>query len=242
MPSLARAAQVVSRLDRAGLGERVDTVNAGGDSPGAELLALVAELVRAGDDPDCVLRAACEGAGRRRGIGLDDGWGGLTQRGVRRVGPPPLTHVLEAPSGQHRSSRRREILDSRGNPTVEVEVALDDGTIARAAVPRAPPPAPSRPTRSATVTRSRYLGKGVEKAVDAVLDEINPKIMGFDASEQRLIDAEMIALDGTKNKENLGANAILGVSLAVARAAADSAGLPLFRYVGGPTRTSCRCR
>ena len=79
-----------------------------------------------------------------------------------------------------------------------------------------------------------YLGKGVEKAVDAVLDEINPKIMGFDASEQRLIDAEMLTMDGSKNKENLGANAILGVSLAVARAAADSANLPLFRYVGGP--------
>ncbi|MGB2698740.1 MAG: phosphopyruvate hydratase, partial [Candidatus Phosphoribacter baldrii] len=82
--------------------------------------------------------------------------------------------------------------------------------------------------------KKRYLGKGVEKAVDAVLDEINPKIMGFDASEQRLIDAEMLTMDGSKNKENLGANAILGVSLAVARAAADSANLPLFRYVGGP--------
>jgi enolase len=82
--------------------------------------------------------------------------------------------------------------------------------------------------------KKRYLGKGVEKAVDAVLDEINPAIMGFDASEQRLIDAEMLTMDGSKNKENLGANAILGVSLAVARAAADSANLPLYRYVGGP--------
>jgi enolase len=128
----------------------------------------------------------------------------------------------------------REILDSRGNPTVEVEVALDDGTIARAAVPSGASTGAFEAYERVTATRSRYLGKGVEKAVDAVLDEINERVMGFDASEQRLIDAEMIALDGTKNKENLGANAILGVSLAVARAAADSADLPLFRYVGGP--------
>ena len=127
----------------------------------------------------------------------------------------------------------REILDSRGNPTVEVEVALDDGTIARAAVPSGA----STGAFEASERRdgeSRYLGKGVQKAVDAVLDDINPRLLGFEASEQRLIDAEMIALDGSKNKETLGANAILGVSLAVARAAADSAGLPLFRYVGGP--------
>ncbi len=127
----------------------------------------------------------------------------------------------------------REILDSRGNPTVEVEVALDDGTIARAAVPSGA----STGAFEASERRdgeSRYLGKGVQKAVDAVLDDINPRLIGFEASEQRLIDAEMIALDGSKNKETLGANAILGVSLAVARAAADSAGLPLFRYVGGP--------
>ncbi len=127
----------------------------------------------------------------------------------------------------------REILDSRGNPTVEVEVALDDGTIARAAVPSGA----STGAFEASERRdgeSRYLGKGVQKAVDAVLDDINPRLLGFEASEQRLVDAEMIALDGSKNKETLGANAILGVSLAVARAAADSAGLPLFRYVGGP--------
>ncbi|MGV1009234.1 MAG: phosphopyruvate hydratase [Dermatophilaceae bacterium] len=127
----------------------------------------------------------------------------------------------------------REILDSRGNPTVEVEVALDDGTIARAAVPSGA----STGAFEASERRdgeSRYLGKGVQKAVDAVLDDINPRLLGFEASEQRLIDAEMIALDGSSNKETLGANAILGVSLAVARAAADSAGLPLFRYVGGP--------
>jgi enolase len=128
----------------------------------------------------------------------------------------------------------REILDSRGNPTVEVEVLLDDGTVARAAVPSGASTGAFEAYEKRDGDKGRYLGKGVEKAVDAVLDEINPKIMGFDASEQRLIDAEMLAMDGSKNKENLGANAILGVSLAVARAAADSANLPLFRYVGGP--------
>jgi enolase len=128
----------------------------------------------------------------------------------------------------------REILDSRGNPTVEVEVALDDGTIARAAVPSGASTGAFEACERRDGDKGRYLGKGVEQAVEAVLDEINERIMGFEASEQRLIDAEMIALDGTKNKEKLGANAILGVSLAVARAAADSAGLPLFRYVGGP--------
>ena len=127
----------------------------------------------------------------------------------------------------------REILDSRGNPTVEVEVGLDDGTVARAAVPSGA----STGAFEAVELRDggeRYGGKGVEKAVLAVEDEIAPEILGFDAAEQRLIDQVMIDLDGTPNKERLGANAILGVSLAVAKAAADSAGLPLFRYVGGP--------
>ena len=127
----------------------------------------------------------------------------------------------------------REILDSRGNPTVEVEVALDDGTISRAAVPSGA----STGAFEAVELRDggkRYLGKGVEKAVTAVLDVIGPELVGFEASEQRLVDQAMLDLDGTPNKANLGANAILGVSLAVARAAADSADLPLFRYVGGP--------
>jgi enolase len=128
----------------------------------------------------------------------------------------------------------REILDSRGNPTVEVEVALDDGTIARAAVPSGASTGAFEAVERRDGDEGRYLGKGVEKAVDAVLDEIGPQLLGFDASEQRLVDAEMLSLDGTDNKGKLGANAILGVSLAVARAAADSAGLPLFRYVGGP--------
>jgi enolase len=128
----------------------------------------------------------------------------------------------------------REILDSRGNPTVEVEVALDDGTIARAAVPSGASTGAFEAVERRDGDKERYLGKGVEKAVDAVLDEIGPKLLGFEASEQRLVDAEMLALDGTANKGKIGANAILGVSLAVARAAAESSGLPLFRYVGGP--------
>ena len=128
----------------------------------------------------------------------------------------------------------REILDSRGNPTVEVEVALDDGTLARAAVPSGASTGAFEAVERRDGDKKRYLGKGVEQAVDAVIDEIGPKLLGFEASEQRLIDAEMLALDGTDNKGSLGANAILGVSLAVARAAADSADLPLFRYIGGP--------
>jgi enolase 1/2/3 len=128
----------------------------------------------------------------------------------------------------------REILDSRGNPTIEVEVALDDGTLARAAVPSGASTGAFEAVERRDGDDSRYGGKGVEKAVDAVLDEIGPKLLGFEASEQRLVDAEMLALDGSANKGKLGANAILGVSLAVARAAAESSGLPLFRYLGGP--------
>ena len=128
----------------------------------------------------------------------------------------------------------REILDSRGNPTVEVEVALDDGTIGRAAVPSGA----STGQFEAVELRDggdRYGGKGVQKAVTAVLDDIAPGLVGLEATEQRLVDQELIDLDGTPDKSRFGANAILGVSLAVARAAADSLGLPLFRYVGGPT-------
>jgi enolase 1/2/3 len=128
----------------------------------------------------------------------------------------------------------REILDSRGNPTVEVEVALDDLTIARAAVPSGASTGAFEAVELRDGDKDRYLGKGVEKAVTAVLDEIGPELLGFDASEQRLVDQALLDLDGTPNKERLGANAILGVSLAVAKAAADSAELPLFRYVGGP--------
>jgi enolase len=126
----------------------------------------------------------------------------------------------------------REILDSRGNPTVEVEVALDDGTLSRAAVPSGA----STGAFEAVERRdggSRYGGKGVQKAVDAVMDVIAPEILGFEASEQRLVDQALRDLDGTPDKSRLGANAILGVSLAVAKAAASSAELPLFRYIGG---------
>ncbi|WP_299033116.1 phosphopyruvate hydratase [uncultured Pseudokineococcus sp.] len=128
----------------------------------------------------------------------------------------------------------REILDSRGNPTVEVEVALDDGVLARAAVPSGASTGAFEATERRDGDDARYLGKGVQGAVDAVLDTIGPELVGLDASEQRLVDAAMLELDGTPNKSSLGANAVLGVSLAVARAAAESASLPLFRYVGGP--------
>lgn len=128
----------------------------------------------------------------------------------------------------------REILDSRGNPTVEVEVALDDGTIARAAVPSGASTGAFEAVERRDSDKPRYGGKGVEGAVNAVIDEIAPELIGFEASDQRLVDAALIELDGTPNKGKLGANAILGVSLAVAKAAADSADLPLFRYVGGP--------
>ena len=127
----------------------------------------------------------------------------------------------------------REILDSRGNPTVEVEILLEDDTVARAAVPSGA----STGAFEAAERRDgekRYGGKGVQQAVDAIEDEIAPAIIGMDADDQRLIDQVMIDLDGTANKSRLGANAILGVSLAAARAAAQSAQLPLFRYVGGP--------
>ena len=127
----------------------------------------------------------------------------------------------------------REILDSRGNPTVEVEIALIDGTIARAAVPSGA----STGEHEAVELRdggSRYGGKGVPKAVEAVLDEIAPAVIGLAADDQRLVDQALLDLDGTPDKSRLGANAILGVSLAVAKAAAETAGLPLFRYLGGP--------
>ena len=128
----------------------------------------------------------------------------------------------------------REILDSRGNPTVEVEVELDDGTLERAAVPSGASTGQFEAAERRDGDKARYLGKGVQNAVDAVLDEIGPELVGYDADEQRLVDQAMIDLDGSPNKSTLGANAILGVSLAVAKAAASSAGLPLFRYVGGP--------
>ncbi|GAA5196517.1 phosphopyruvate hydratase [Arthrobacter gyeryongensis] len=128
----------------------------------------------------------------------------------------------------------REILDSRGNPTVEVEVLLSDGQIGRAAVPSGASTGEHEAVELRDGDKGRYLGKGVQKAVDAVIDEIAPALIGFDATDQRSIDQAMIDLDGTPNKGKLGANAILGVSLAVANAAAASADLPLYKYLGGP--------
>ena len=127
----------------------------------------------------------------------------------------------------------RQILDSRGNPTAEVEVALDDGTAGRAGVPSGA----STGAFEAVELRDgedEYGGKGVQRAVHGVIDEIQPELLGYDADDQRLIDQVMIDLDRTPDKSRLGANAIVGVSMAVARAAAESAGLPLFRYLGGP--------
>jgi len=127
----------------------------------------------------------------------------------------------------------REIVDSRGNPTVEVEVALDDGTVARAAVPSGASTGRHEAVELRDGDPQRYLGKGVDGAVAVVLDEIGPELIGIEAIEQRVVDQKLVDLDGTPDKSRLGVNAILGVSLAVAKAAAESSGLDLFRYVGG---------
>ena len=127
----------------------------------------------------------------------------------------------------------REVLDSRGNPTVEVEVTLDDGSMGRAAVPSGASTGAFEAVELRDGDKERYLGKGTLKAVSHVNEEIADALIGFEAEDQRAIDAEMIELDGTENKGNFGANAILGVSLAVAKAAAESAELPLYKYVGG---------
>lgn len=128
----------------------------------------------------------------------------------------------------------RQILDSRGNPTVEVEVLLEDGAFARAAVPSGASTGEWEAVERRDGDKSVYLGKGVLGAVKSVIEEISEEIIGIDAADQRTVDQAMIALDGTNNKGKLGANAILGVSLAVAKAAAESADLPLYKYLGGP--------
>ncbi|HHY18538.1 MAG TPA: phosphopyruvate hydratase, partial [Firmicutes bacterium] len=127
----------------------------------------------------------------------------------------------------------REILDSRANPTVEVEVTLECGVVGRAAVPSGASTGAFEAVELRDNDKSRYLGKGVTKAVNNVNDKIAPEIVGMDARDQAMIDKVMIELDGTKNKGNLGANAILGVSLAVAKAAAEAYGLSLYQYLGG---------
>ena len=128
----------------------------------------------------------------------------------------------------------RQILDSRGNPTVEVEVLLEDGAFARAAVPSGASTGEWEAVERRDGDKSVYLGKSVLGAVKSVIEEIAEEVIGIEASDQRAVDAAMIALDGTNNKGKLGANAILGVSLAVAKAAAESADLPLYKYLGGP--------
>ncbi|PZU35398.1 MAG: phosphopyruvate hydratase, partial [Actinomyces sp.] len=130
--------------------------------------------------------------------------------------------------------KAREILDSRGNPTLEVEILLEDGASARAAVPSGASTGAFEAVELRDGDKSRYGGKGVEKAVANVNDIIAPKVIGFDAADQRGLDRLMIELDGTPNKGKLGANAILGVSLAAAQASAVSADLNLFQYIGGP--------
>ena len=127
----------------------------------------------------------------------------------------------------------REILDSRGNPTVEVDVLLEDGSMGRAAVPSGASTGEHEAVELRDGDAARYLGKGVQKAVEHVDGVIAEALVGMDASDQRQIDMILLALDGTENKSNLGANALLGASMAVAKAAAEFHGLPLFQYLGG---------
>src|ERR1700704_4379624 len=127
----------------------------------------------------------------------------------------------------------REILDSRGHPTIEVDVILEDGSLGRAAVPSGASTGAHEAVELGDGDKGRYAGKGVLTAVDNVNDKIGPDIIDMDATDQRSIDLRMIDMDGADNKNNLGANATLGVSLAVAKAAASSLGLPLYQYIGG---------
>src|SRR6516165_3744525 len=127
----------------------------------------------------------------------------------------------------------REILDSRGNPTVECDVLLESGTMGRAAVPSGASTGSREAIELRDGDKSRYLGKGVLRAVENINTEVSEAVMGLEANEQAFLDRTLIDLDGTENKARLGANALLAVSLAVAKAAAEEAGLPLYRYVGG---------
>ena len=136
----------------------------------------------------------------------------------------------------------REILDSRGNPTVEVEVTLDDGTVGRAAVPSGASTGVYEACELRDGDKSRYLGKGVSKAVENVNTEIAEAMLGLNVLDQPGIDKLLIELDGTPNKTRLGANAILGVSLACAKAAATALNLPLYNYIGGVNAKPCPCR
>ena len=129
--------------------------------------------------------------------------------------------------------RGRQVLDSRGNPTVEVDVLLENGIVGRAAVPSGASTGEHEAVELRDEDKKKYLGKSVYKAVDNVNVKIAPELIGLDASDQEHIDNLMIELDGTENKAKLGANAVLGVSMAVAKAAAQASGLPLYRYLGG---------
>ncbi|MDP2627218.1 MAG: phosphopyruvate hydratase, partial [Candidatus Rokubacteria bacterium] len=133
-----------------------------------------------------------------------------------------------------RNLHAREILDSRGNPTIEVEVWLESGAFGRAMVPSGASTGKREAVELRDGDSSRYLGKGVRRAVQNVIEVIGPEVEGMEASEQAAVDRALLELDGTPSKSALGANALLGVSLAVARAAADDAGLPLYQYLGGP--------
>ena len=139
----------------------------------------------------------------------------------------------------------REVLDSRGNPTVEVEVVLESGAMGRAMVPSGASTGAFEAVELRDGDKDRYLGKGVKQAVEHVNTELADELVGLESDDQRAIDDAMIALDGTDNKGNFGANAILGVSLACAKASAEEAGLPLYKYVGGPNAhllpTPCAC-
>src|SRR3546814_555476 len=145
--------------------------------------------------------------------------------GAGRRRPVPMTAIIDI--------HGREILDSRGNPTVEVDVLLEDGSFGRAAVPSGASTGAHEAVELRDGDKGRYLGKGVLKAVDAVNTEIAEAILGLDAEDQRDIDYAMIALDATENQSRIGANAILGTRLAVAKAAANARGLPLYSYLGG---------
>src|SRR3954469_4040825 len=129
----------------------------------------------------------------------------------------------------------RQILDSRGNPTVEVDVVLEDGTLGRAAVPSGASTGENEAVELRDDDKKTYLGKGVTKAVENVNSKIAPELIGLDPRDQEAIDNLMIELDGTPNKSKMGANAMLGVSMAVAKAASEASGLPLYRYLGGPS-------
>src|SRR5262249_15602265 len=153
-----------------------------------------------------------------------------------RCGPSRSSSSSERPSplSEIRSLHAREILDSRGNPTVEVEVWLESGAFGRGMVPSGASTGKREAMELRDGDSSRYLGKGVRRAVQNVIETIAPEIEGMDAAEQAAVDRALLELDGTPNKSGLGANAILGVSLAVSRAAADESGLPLHPYLGAP--------